>query len=346
LQGDLVPNPPDEIELKFLIAPEKIGDLLAHPLLQGEMSTARLRSVYYDTPELDLRDIGITLRVRWTGNGYVQTVKTLEAGAPRRGEWESPVENEDVDRAALATTPASEILNGKAGSLVPIFSTTVERRSQIAEFENARIEVSFDHGEISSGEASEPIEELELELKAGEISSLFGLARELCRATSIRLWLESKAERGVRLRDGAAADPRKAEPVNLSAAMCSMEAFQEIARACLVQVTANDELLRRIRRPEAIHQLRIGLRRLRTATSIFKIMVADDERETIETELKWLTGELDPARDIDVFGKTTFRHATKANTKTGLAELGRHLRKAKSKACALLEMMAPGIIDS
>jgi triphosphatase len=326
-----LPKPPTETELKFLIAPEQADDLRSHSLLRGAARTVRLRSVYYDTSDLDLRGAGISLRVRQTGQDYVQTVKAANVGDMERGEWESPVETEAVDYAALAVTPVAEILQGRAGALTAMFSTMVERRSRLVRFDGARIEASLDHGDVVCGETSEPIEELELELKSGKASSLFALAGELCRATIIRLSLESKAERGARLRDGSATAARKTEAVNLTAQMSSMEGFQAIARASLAQVTANAEVLRRIRRPEALHQLRIGLRRLRTATSIFKAMLADDGRP-IELELEWLAGELDPARDIEVFATTTFRMAAKAPDKTGLMELGRHLQKAKRQA--------------
>ncbi len=326
-----MPNP-IETELKFPIAADQVGELLGHALLQGALSTFPLRSVYFDTPQMDLRDAGISLRVRRTRQGFVQTVKKLGGGAVRRGEWETAVDNEEVDRSALDGTPVADVINGKGASLTPIFSTTVERRSKLIRFEGARIEVSFDHGHVTTGQTSAPIDELELELKSGEASALFSLARELCRITPIRLSFESKAERGDRLREGSTVDPRKAVPIQLSGVMTSMQAFQAIARACLAQATANADVLRRIRRPEALHQLRIGLRRLRTATSIFKAMLLDDEREAIEVELKWLAGELDAARDIEVFGATTFRLAAKAGDKTGLTELGRHLRMAKRQA--------------
>ena len=324
-------NPPTETELKFLIAPEQVGDLLNHALLRGASRTVRLNSTYYDTPELELHNAGISLRVRQTGNGYVQTVKAGRSGGIARGEWESAAPTEAIDGAALAGTPVAQILRDKTDLLTPMFATRVERRSRLVRFDGARIEASFDHGHVCAGESSEPIDELELELKSGKSSSLFALADELCRDTPIRLSLESKAERGRRLRDGSSIAPRKAEPVELSAPMASMEAFQVIARACLAQVTANAEVLRRIRRPEALHQLRIGLRRLRTATSIFKSMLEHDG-EPIELELKWLAGELDPARDIEVFAMTTFRLAAKGQEKTGLPELGRHLQKAKRQA--------------
>src|SRR5262249_35596796 len=52
---------------------------------------------------------------------------------------------------------------------------------------------------------------------------------------------------------------------------------------------------------EGVHQMRVGLRRMRAAMSVFKGLLGDRESRRIKTELKWLTEQLGPARDLDVF---------------------------------------------
>src|SRR5260221_13633394 len=47
--------------------------------------------------------------------------------------------------------------------------------------------------------------------------------------------------------------------------------------------------------------MRVGLRRLRAALSLFKPLIEGGEFEAIKKGLKWRTGELAPARDFDVF---------------------------------------------
>jgi CHAD domain-containing protein len=51
---------------------------------------------------------------------------------------------------------------------------------------------------------------------------------------------------------------------------------------------------------EALHQMRIGIRRLRAAIAIFGDMLGADDVEKIKTELRWIMRELGPARDLDV----------------------------------------------
>jgi triphosphatase len=46
--------------------------------------------------------------------------------------------------------------------------------------------------------------------------------------------------------------------------------------------------------------MRVGLRRLRAAISVFRELVHGAETEAVQGELKWLTGRFGPARDFDV----------------------------------------------
>jgi len=49
----------------------------------------------------------------------------------------------------------------------------------------------------------------------------------------------------------------------------------------------------------ALHQMRVALRRLRAAMSLFSLITGDDRAVAIKTELRWLAQELGPARDLD-----------------------------------------------
>ena len=52
---------------------------------------------------------------------------------------------------------------------------------------------------------------------------------------------------------------------------------------------------------EGVHQMRVGLRRLRAAIAVFSDFLDDAQTADIKAGLKWLTGELAPARDLDVY---------------------------------------------
>ena len=56
--------------------------------------------------------------------------------------------------------------------------------------------------------------------------------------------------------------------------------------------------------------MRVGLRRLRAAISLFDDVLPRARTAQIKAELKWLTGELAPAREIDVFVNESVRPIT------------------------------------
>jgi CHAD domain-containing protein len=127
--------------------------------------------------------------------------------------------------------------------------------------------------------------------------------------------------------------PAKARRPILTRKATAGEAFQAIGASALAQITANARVLRTARRPEAVHQLRVGVRRLRTAISLFEPMLADERRGLIQAELKWITGELDAARNLDVYIAETFRPAATVRPQTpGLATLGASLLRAQTEA--------------
>lgn len=292
-----------ETELKFEIAKSALARLRMHPALSDRAENLRLRSVYFDTPDHALREIGLSLRVRNSGGRFIQTVKACaSAGIVQRHEWETEIAAQDPDLAALARTPAAAILDGRAANtLTAIFSTTVQRAVHLWRDGTTLIELSVDQGEISAGERREPIREIELELKNGEPGALFGFARELAKAAPLRLSFDSKAERGYRLAGHEASSAMKAKPLGLQPEIKVAEALRCIFYSCLEQAVGNARLFSRARDAEALHQTRIGLRRLRAALSAFHALVLDDQFETIKAEVKWLAGALDRARDLDVF---------------------------------------------
>jgi CHAD domain-containing protein len=142
--------------------------------------------------------------------------------------------------------------------------------------------------------------EIELELKHGAPAALFAVAKDLARAAPLRLAPVTKSERGYGLLGGSAPAPVKARDIEIDPDASRAGAFQVIARSCLSQIIANEAVLRKTADPEAVHQMRVGLRRLRAAISLFKPMLADRETETVKRGLRWIGRKLGPARDLDV----------------------------------------------
>jgi triphosphatase len=97
-------SPPREIELELDVPLHNLPRLTDSSLLKGASKSAakpvNLVSVYFDTNELQLRQKGLSLRVRRIGRHYVQTIKQENNGNAAlfaHGEWEHDVRAKQPD---------------------------------------------------------------------------------------------------------------------------------------------------------------------------------------------------------------------------------------------------------
>ncbi|MBV9994852.1 MAG: CHAD domain-containing protein [Caulobacteraceae bacterium] len=320
---------PRETELKFALPPDHVLALAGQiPALTGS-EPKPLVSVYFDTPKQSLRRAGLTLRVRTEDGRFVQTLKQTAAGALSRGEWSDDIQSPAPAPDLLGHTPARACL-AKGPALAPQFEIETRRRSAEIIEAGSRIEVSLDEGEAKADGKAAPFAELELELKEGPLWGLLALARKLAQLDELSLSFTSKAERGFALARPSRLRAQKFQAPELNRTAPTGDAFRAVARACLRQIVGNAEALRERASPEVIHQLRVGLRRLRSLVTTFKDVISDARLPALKAELKWLTGELDAARNLDVLLHGGYRVALgDKQAPDGLKGLGARLRGAR-----------------
>jgi inorganic triphosphatase YgiF len=305
----------NEVELKLLIAPDDIERLFRQPVFDTvahrEVPPQQLLSVYYDTPTLELKKRRIALRLRHIGNQWIQTVKTegkVAAGLHERPEWECETTENTLDFDAIPDSDIRVIFSDPLlrAALAPVFVTEFSRTRSFLEFPDGDIvELSIDRGKIRAGERQLPICEIECELKAGNPVRLFTFALALQETIPLKLENVSKAERGYQLVTAFEPVPVKATTPELSEHLSAGDAFAHILQAGLGHLQANEDGALHSDDPEFIHQVRVALRRLRSALNVFSPLVPREDREPIQAELRWLTKELDAARNWDVFTTQT-----------------------------------------
>lgn len=293
-----------EVELKFDVetggsaAIRRAAPLRDSPSEQGDHDT-----LYFDTKEGALRKAGISLRVRKSGDRFVQAIKRKKASAAGlfvRQEWESDVERFAVDPKAFAGTPVKRLLDSSGnGDLVPLIRTRFSRTAWTIEIGGSRVEVALDEGKISSGKKQAPLGELELELIEGKPEALFALAESIGAAVPLRLGVMSKAERGFALAEGRLGKATKAEPSPIRPDCTEAEAFHAIAHACLRHFRLNEKILLERDDVEALHQARVALRRLRSALSLFRPTVRGKEYQALREELRTFAQQFGDARNLD-----------------------------------------------
>jgi inorganic triphosphatase YgiF len=314
----------NEIELKFEVAPRGLRKFKAARVLHRKPpKEENLLSVYFDTPKHKLARNGVSLRVRHNGAKRLQTIKSGGLTSSfRRGEWEHVIKGDVPNLRKAGDTPLEPLLTKKLKrSLKPVFETHIHRTSVPVRKNGTLIEVALDEGHVRAGRQSAPITELELELKRGKPGDLFKLAHEMGKLAPATLSLKSKSERGYDLIENEPAKAVGAEKIRVRSGMSTTEAFRTIGRSILRHIAANQAAVGRSD-SEGVHQMRVGLRRLRAAISLFSKLLGDPETERVKAELKWLTGELAPARDLDVYVRDEIEPLRRdAPTRPGMKEL-------------------------
>ena len=271
-----------EIELKLEFAPAELARLTSHPALQVSGNPPEQRdlvSIYFDTPDHALHKAGVYLRIREIGGRFVQTVKAAKSQAAllERHEWEREVSGRTPDLDGAKGTALEPLLTPKVrASLQPVFETRIRRTLCRVARDETEIEVAIDRGEIGTTTQRCPVYEIELELKKGEVKELFRLAQLVGEDVPLRLEVKTKAERGYELLCDGRLRPERATEIDIAPDVTAGEAFRVIAWSCLRQIIANEPPTCR-GQAEALHQMRIGLRRLRAAIAIFAGVVGDDQ---------------------------------------------------------------------
>lgn len=329
-----------EIELKLLVNPTDIRRLQRHPLLKAltrqKLPAQKLLSIYYDTSDLDLNKHRVAVRLRRVGRRWIQTVKaegSVAAGLHARPEWESERTENSLAFDSIGDPTLREFFADEKLRLAlrPIFITEFTRSRRILEFPSGEVvEFALDRGEVRTDDDRLPICEMELELKSGgDPARLFEFALGLQEAIPLKLENVSKAERGYRLVSHTGLTPVKAKAPQLEKELSTSDAFLRVIQSCLTHLQANEAGVLGGEDPEFVHQMRVALRRMRSALSIFSGLVPREHIGAILEELRWLAGELDGARNWDVFALETLPpvvssfpdHAGVAWLKSRIAEI-------------------------
>ncbi|MCP3726278.1 CHAD domain-containing protein [Paraburkholderia sp. CNPSo 3272] len=311
-----------ERELKLRIAPGDLDKLRHTPFLahgQAEANSPHLlTSTYFDTPELAIHRCKASLRVRADGQQRTQTLKLEgvgDAGVFDRDEFEMPVDRDTPDLALLsdaisADTECGKLIRDQAvvSQIAPVFVTRINRTVIVLRLPpEDEIEVALDEGTVDSQARSVPLAGVELELKRGNPQALHAAALELLKVAPLRIDHRSKADVGYELLVAEHAEAVKAEPVCLGKSDSIEDAFCTIAHNCLAQVHANERGVVSGHDPSCVHQMRVGLRRLRSALDLFDKMIP--AYSGLDDELRWIAAELGAARDWEVLAGATLDRA-------------------------------------
>jgi inorganic triphosphatase YgiF len=311
-----------EIELRFQI-PELQWPVVRRWVAGSGKSVAteeRLQASYFDTPERDLARAGFALRLRREGDVWVQTLKGAAPDGMTRLEHNVPLGADfpALDVARHADHPAGQALQAllaelPEGALQALFRTDITRLTRPLKTPHGMVELALDHGALLAGEGdalrSTPVAELEIELKSGEARAVLETARSWAvERFGLSLELRTKALRGDLLaRQLDCAPVADSHAIHWTGDMTRDDALHVLLRECLEPVLGNASQIASGRhRPEHLHQMRVGLRRLRAG---LRLLASDDDvaLHALADGAGQLSRRLTAARDADAQAEAGWR---------------------------------------
>lgn len=288
-----------EIELKFAVLPsfdlreleESVG------LEVQQLSTQSLHSTYYDTVDLRLARNGVSLRYRRGEDGSLWTLKlpTDDKRAAIRDEIDLPAPPGDVPAEAI------DLVGG---------FTRMAALDQVATLETKRSRWKLIDGEtelalvyhdevavVEEGRVLTRFREIELESLGVGFDELRDIGDAL-RASGARP--SEPVPKVVRaLGPRATAPPDVPAVPDLSPKSPAVEAIRaSLARS--VQRVITNHAAARLGDDEGVHQMRVGVRRLRSDLRTFAPLVDPIWSSEVIPELEWLADLLGGVRDLDV----------------------------------------------
>jgi CHAD domain-containing protein len=244
-------------------------------------------STYHDTPDHLLERCGITLRRRLE-NGRNEWQLKLPSNGARR-EVEAPGAPSGPPAAIIDLLPA--LLHGR--ELVPTGTLRTSRDGVLVRSGAGTAEVVVDDVAVLDGQrVTKTFGEIEIELIDGGKGTLTSIERAVKRLGARRTDGRTKIARALGTPGSLATRPKT-----------DAERITRYFAQCYVDLLTADPGVRLGVDAEAVHDLRVAVRRLRALLRTARDMLASDWTDRVRGELDWLGPALGPLRDLDVLSE-------------------------------------------
>ncbi|MDQ4033223.1 MAG: CYTH and CHAD domain-containing protein [Actinomycetota bacterium] len=259
-----------------------------------------LEAVYFDTADLRLVRAGVTLRRREGGSDEGWHLK-FPAGKDSRDELRLPLGR--AARRPPAELVALTRVYTRGGVLAPVAELNTRRRRWVLADSRGRslAELVDDHVRARTmGEQATAVSWREVEVELGEHGQralLDRIERRLLKAGAQRAGSASKLGRLLADR----MPPSVATPTPASARTAGDVVLAYLWEQ-VERLRRYDPLVRQDA-PDAVHQMRVAARRMRSALQAFGRILDRDQTRELTEELKWVAGELGGARDAEVMAE-------------------------------------------
>lgn len=286
-----------ETERKYDASPELDSGALARATgyASEAMEELDLAAEYFDTEDLRLLRSGVTLRRRTGGHDAGWHLK-LPEGRDSRTEVQLPLtEHNRPPQSFVDTTQVYSL----GAELVPVATLSTRRLRWPLVDRGGHAVAELVDDVVSarpSGTTAEPRtwREIEVELSEGVDTSVLDIIEARLSSFGVhRALTASKLARVLERRIPVRKLPKIGLKANAAEAVMGYLRVQAEAMRHFDPLARQDV-------PDAVHQMRVAARRMRGALQTFRDVLDRDRTRELVGELRWMAGELAPARDAEV----------------------------------------------
>lgn len=210
----------------------------------------------------------------------------------------------------LRPLPADEVPpEAGDGPLVAIAAFTGRRHAYRLDLAEGSVEAALLAGRLRSVAAERPVARLIL---SGPLPAVAAAAQGIAAALPLLPPLSSLPEEGRALAAGIEPRPHRLGPPDTSEASTAEDAFLRAGGHLLEVIGQQSARIRHGGGPEAVHQTRVALRRLRSLLRVFRGATDGPPLRALDARFKDVLSVLGPARDWDVFLGGTGREVAEA----------------------------------
>jgi CHAD domain-containing protein len=310
----------------------------------SEPAASAYAATYFDDAERSFAKRRLAVRIETVGGARFEVVERLSrdhSWLGRRRTWRKRTRRDRPTLAGHGGDDLESLLPDgcPAAELAPAFAIGVDRIASVSKPKRGvALGLTIDAGRMSAGRRGRPLVELTLALARGAPADLIEAALGLHRAVApLVLEPDEVCVRGLRLAAGSDPAPYRARPLVLEPGWTAEEACKAILSGGLTQVLANQACALLGRDIEGLHQLRVGIRRIRTAFAVLRPLLPRRRRSRFRDGMRMLGDATGEAREWDVLLDELIRPAlADAPRRRGLAALARAAERRRSRAYAHL----------
>lgn len=269
--------------------------------------TARMETVYFDTPDLRLARWGVSLRHR-AGEGW--TLKLPASTKPQPG---ARADKDVLERAELVfqggskKPPEGAVAVVRAyvrkAELAPVARlSTIRRRVRLVDAAGARLaEVVDDEVSVRDGRrVAARFREIEVEVLGGGDADGAIIGAVVSRLRSAGAGAPDPTPKHVRALGPRALEPPEVWPQPLPPEASARDVICRVLAESVSALLRHDPLVRTSADPEEVHQARVATRKLRSHLRTFGRLLDAEWTDMLRTELGWIAMSLGSVRDREV----------------------------------------------